>query len=56
MLVETLTRRYQDLTARHWKAVIKIMSYLRATKGLGVTYLLGSGLDVHVYTDATQLR
>ena len=35
-----------------WNAVLKILSYLRGTKGRGLTFTRGQGLGVSVYVDA----
>lgn len=32
---------------------MQILSYLNATRGLGITYVRGSGLDLSVYVDAS---
>ncbi|CAN0390243.1 unnamed protein product, partial [Hapterophycus canaliculatus] len=39
-------------TERHWKAIRKIFEYLNGTRGLGITYVRGSGLGLEVYADA----
>ena len=39
-------------TDRHWKAIMKIMAYLNGTKGMGLTLVRGSGLDLTAYSDA----
>ena len=35
-----------------WQAIMKTLSYLNGTKGLGITYVRGSDLSLNVYTDA----
>lgn len=44
-----VARNAHNSSTRHWKLVV---SYLRGTKGLGKTYVRGSGLGLLVYTDA----
>ena len=39
-------------TDRHWKAVLKIMAYLDGTRGMGLTFVRGSELDLTAYSDA----
>lgn len=51
--VRAVAGQCQDPTAKHLKAVIKIMSYLHATKDLGITYVRGWELDVRGYTNVT---
>ena len=36
----------------HWKTVLKIMAYLHGTRGTGLTFARGSGLDLTAYSDA----
>ena len=43
-------------TDRHWKAVLKIMAYLHGTRGMGLTFLRGLGLDLTAYSDADYAR
>ena len=40
-------------TDRAWKAIVRILSYLNATKDLGITYVRGSGLDLDLWVDAS---
>ncbi|CAB1111664.1 unnamed protein product [Ectocarpus sp. CCAP 1310/34] len=40
-------------TGRMWNALVRIMSYLNFTKDFGITYVLGSGLDLSVFVDAS---
>ena len=37
---------------RHWKAVVKFLSYLNSTRDLGITYTNGEEHSLSVYTDA----
>ena len=37
---------------RDWKAVLKIMAYLHGTRGMCLTFVRGSGLDLTAYSDA----
>ena len=50
--VRAVARRSQIPTDRHWKAVLKIMAYLHGTRGMGLTFVSGSGLDLTAYSDA----
>ena len=43
---------YHNITDRHWKAVLKIMAYLHGTRGMGLTFVRGSGLDLTASSDA----
>ena len=36
----------------HWKAVMNIMAYLHGTRGMSLTFVRGSGLDLTAYSDA----
>ena len=38
-------------TDRHWKEILEIIAYLRGTKGMGLTFVRGSGLDLTAYSD-----
>ena len=40
-------------TDRVWKAILRVLSYLNATKDLGITYVRGSGLDLDVWVDSS---
>ena len=40
-------------TDRVWQAMLRVLSYLNATKDLGITYARGSGLDLVVWVDAS---
>ena len=50
--VRSVARHSHNPTDRHWKAVLKIMAYLHGTRGMGLTFLRGSGLDLTAYSDA----
>ena len=52
--VRAVARQSLNPTARHWKAVIQIIQYLLGTKGLGLTFERGSGLEMAmaVFADA----
>ena len=50
--VRTVARHSHNPTDRHWKAVLKIMAYLHGTRGMGLTFVRGSGLDLTAYSDA----
>ena len=39
-------------TDRHWKAFLRITAYLHGTRGMGLAFLGGSGLDLTAYSDA----
>lgn len=47
-----MARKAHNPSIRRWKAALKIVSSLRGTKHLEITYVWGSGLDLSVYTDA----
>ena len=51
--VRAVARHSHNPTDRHWKAVLKIMAYLHGTRGMGLTFVRGSGLDLTAfsYTD-----
>ena len=36
----------------HWKAVLNIMAYLHVTRGMALTFLRGSGLDLTAPSDS----
>ncbi|CAN0412556.1 unnamed protein product, partial [Ascophyllum nodosum] len=42
----------QAVAARHWKAVRKIIAYLKATKDLGVVFRRGGDLKLSLFADA----
>lgn len=46
-------RHAHAATDRHWRALLRILSYLNATKHFGITYVRGSGLDLEVHVDAS---
>ena len=52
--MRALARYAHEPTKRLWRAIAitKILSCLNGTKRLGITYLRGSGLRLHVYADA----
>ena len=50
--VRAVARHSHNPTERHWKAVLKIMAYLHGTRFMGLTFVRGSGLDLHAYSDA----
>ena len=50
--VRAVARHSHNPTDRHWKAVLKIMAYLHGTRGMGLTFVRGSGLDLTAYSDA----
>ena len=50
--VRAVARHSHNLTDRHLKAVLKIMAYLHGTRGTGLTFVRGSGLDLTAYSDA----
>ena len=43
---------FSQPTDRHWKAVLKIIAYLHGTRGMGLTFVRGSALDLTAYSDA----
>ena len=50
--VRAVARHSHNPTDRHWKAVLKTMAYLHGTRGMGLTFVRGSGLDLAAYSDA----
>ena len=50
--VRAVARHAHNPAARHWKAVRKIVSYLKATKDLGVVFRLGGDLKLPLFADA----
>ena len=50
--VRAVTRHSHNPTDRHWKSVLKIMAYLHGTRGMGLTFARGSGLNLTAYSDA----
>ena len=50
--VRVVARHSHNPGEEHWKAVLKILSCLRGTKGRGFTFTRGQGLGVSVYVDA----
>ena len=49
--VRAVTRHSYNPTARHGKLVLQIMAYPYGTRGTGLTYVRGSGLDLTAYSD-----
>ena len=50
--VRAVARHSHNPTDRHWKAVRKTMAYLHGTRGMGLNFVRGSGLDLTAYSDA----
>ena len=50
--VRAVARYARNPAARHWKAVRKIIAYLKATKDLGVVFRRGGDLKVSLFADA----
>ena len=50
--VRAVARHFHNPTDRHWKAVVKNMAYLHRTRGMGLNFDRGSGLDMAAYSDA----
>ena len=50
--VRAVARYAHEPTERLWQAIKKILSYLKGTRSLGITYERGSGLSLNVYADA----
>lgn len=48
----TVQRPANAPTEETWEAIVKILSYLSATKDFGIIYVRGSGLDLVVFVDA----
>ncbi|CAB1110825.1 unnamed protein product [Ectocarpus sp. CCAP 1310/34] len=51
--VRAVARHAHAPAERHWKAIVKILAYLKETRDLGITYERGSGLGLAVYVDAS---
>ena len=51
--VRAVARHSHDPGISHWKAVVKILSYVASTTDLGLTYRRGSGKRLSVYVDAS---
>ena len=47
--VRAVARHSHNPTDRHWKAVLKIMAYLQGKRGMGLTFVRGSGLDLTLH-------
>ena len=45
-------RQSHNPCARHWKALLQIAAYVKATKEVGLRFVRGSGLRVSVFADA----
>ena len=50
--VRTVARHSHNPAGRHWKAVLKIMANFHRTRGMGLTFVRGSALDLTAYSDA----
>ena len=50
--VRVVVRHSHNPTDRHWKAVLKNMAYLHVRRGMGLTFVGASGLDLIAYSDA----
>ena len=50
--VRAVARHSHNPIDRHWKAVLKITAYLHGTRGMGLTFVRGSGLDLKAYSAA----
>ena len=50
--VRAVARHSHNPTDRHLRAVLKIMAYLHGTRGMGLTLVRRSGLDLTAYSDA----
>ena len=50
--VRAVARHTHNPAARHWKAVQKIVAYLKATKDLRVAFWLGGDLKLSLFADA----
>ena len=50
--VRAVARYSHNPTDKHWKAVLKSMAYLHGTRGMGLTFVRGSGLNLTAYSDA----
>ena len=50
--VRAVARHARNPAARHWKAVRKIIAYLKATKDLGVVFRRGGDLKLSLFADA----
>ena len=50
--VRAVARHSHNPTDRHWEAVLKIMAYLHGTRGMGLTFVRGSGLNLTACNDA----
>ena len=50
--VRVVVRHSYNPTDSHWKVVLKRMAYLHETRGMGITFVTGSGLDLTAHSDA----
>ena len=51
-VVRAGARHCHNPTERHWKAVPKIMAYIHVKRGIGLTFVWGSGVDLAAFSDA----
>ncbi|CAB1104429.1 unnamed protein product [Ectocarpus sp. CCAP 1310/34] len=51
--VRAVERHAHALAKRHWDAIRKVLSYLKETRDLGITYQRRSGLGMAVYVNAS---
>ena len=50
--VRAVARQTHNPSSRHWKAVVKIIAYLKRTKDLGLLFVRGGDFVLSVYVDA----
>lgn len=50
--VRAMARHSHNPTDRHWEEAPKNVAYLHGTRGVGLTFARGSGLDSTAYSDA----
>ena len=50
--VRAVTRHAHNPAARHWKAVRKIIAYLKSTKDLGIVSRWGGDLKLSLFANA----
>ena len=50
--VRAVARHAHNPSARHWKAVRRIIAYLKATKDMGVVFQRGGDLKLSLFADA----
>ncbi|CAM9549949.1 unnamed protein product, partial [Ascophyllum nodosum] len=46
------SRHSHNPSPRHWKALLQVPSYVKATKEIGLRFVRGSGLRLSVHADA----